>query len=361
MAYRIKRRGRIYHAYIYFPGSGKRGNWETTGCSDPRAADAVARKRERAAVDPASVPTNETTFGKALTRFLAMKKASRSAGTLHMYGVKSGQLLRVIGEDTALSLVEARVIDSYVSTRREEGAVDNTIDKELTTLRGTLKLAKRRNEYTRDIASVMPMEWSSGYRPRKTYLEVDGAERLLKSLPAKRAAHVAFILATSARDSEVSRAERRDIDLKRGFVRLRGSKTEGSDRVVPVTVITRPLLERALRDATGRRKLLEPWSNQRRDLETHATRLRIGRHVPADGETPERWMLSANDLRRTLATWLVQRGVEPYLVGKILGHKSSRMVERVYGVMSAEALSGLLDARLRMGSASGRKKVRAQG
>jgi integrase len=278
---------------------------------------------------------------------LTLKTSARkAAGTLHMYRVKAGQLQRLLGKDTALTLVDARAIDRYVHERREDGAVDNTIDKELTTLRGALKLAKRRGEYSQEIASVMPMEWSSGYKPRKTFLTEDGADALLAELPKKRAAHAAFVLATSARDSEVTRAERQDVDLRRGFVKLRGTKTEGSDRIVPVLPLTLPLLRRALRDATGRHKLFEPWSNQRRDLELFATKAKVGRYVPADGDSPERWMLSANDLRRTLATWLVQRGVEPYLVGRILGHKSSRMVERVYGVMTPTALGDLVRRRL---------------
>jgi hypothetical protein len=41
--------------------------------------------------------------------------------------------------------------------------------------------------------------------------------------------------------------------------------------------------------------------------------------------------VSPNDLRRTYASWLKQRGVDSMVVAKLLGHTSSRMVELVYG------------------------------
>jgi len=41
--------------------------------------------------------------------------------------------------------------------------------------------------------------------------------------------------------------------------------------------------------------------------------------------------ISPNDLRRTYASWLKQRGVDSMVVAKLLGHTTSRMVELVYG------------------------------
>jgi excisionase family DNA binding protein len=55
--------------------------------------------------------------------------------------------------------------------------------------------------------------------------------------------------------------------------------------------------------------------------------------------------VSPNDLRRTLATWLRQAGVEPQLIGAMLRHTDSRLVERVYGRIPADDLGRLIDAR----------------
>ncbi len=56
--------------------------------------------------------------------------------------------------------------------------------------------------------------------------------------------------------------------------------------------------------------------------------------------------VSPNDLRRTTAQWLVDAGVEPFLVAAVLGHKDTRMVERVYGKLRPETLKKALLARL---------------
>lgn len=43
---------------------------------------------------------------------------------------------------------------------------------------------------------------------------------------------------------------------------------------------------------------------------------------------------------------LRQRDVEPHLIGSVLGHRDSRMVERVYGRMPAASLKISLENRL---------------
>lgn len=346
MAYRIYKRGRIYWAYVYFPGSGKRGERVSTGCTDPRAADTRAREIERRSIDPvAAAESSDITLVDALSRLRA-EKAKRAAGTQGMYRTKAKRLLGGLGPDLLLSELVgpegARRVDAYIDGRRAVGTSDNTIGKELTALRQALKIAKRRGEWTGELNQIMPFDWSDGYVPRKTFLAESDCDRFLDELPPHRAAVAAFILATTARDSEWQRAHRRDVDLRRGFVTLRGTKTEASARVVPVTDIGRPLLERALRDASGRLPLLfEPWGNIRRDIGVRARALKIGRETK-DGN----WWLTPNDLRRTASTWLLHRGVDTFALSKVLGHKSTRMVERVYGVMPPEALAKLIRERL---------------
>ena len=44
---------------------------------------------------------------------------------------------------------------------------------------------------------------------------------------------------------------------------------------------------------------------------------------------------TANDLRRTFASWLKQAGVDSLAVAKLMGHASSRMVDLVYGQLTA--------------------------
>lgn len=61
-----------------------------------------------------------------------------------------------------------------------------------------------------------------------------------------------------------------------------------------------------------------PWRNLRRDLQAACTALGIANVTP-------------NDLRRTFASWLKQRGVDSKTVADLLGHTPTRMVDLVSG------------------------------
>jgi integrase len=49
--------------------------------------------------------------------------------------------------------------------------------------------------------------------------------------------------------------------------------------------------------------------------------------------------VSPNNLRRTYASWLKQRGVDSAVVAKLLGHTSTRMVDLVYGHLADDTLA----------------------
>jgi len=258
-------------------------------------------------------------------------------------------VVRLLGGNTPLDQVNAIAVDKYVVTRLAEGAERNTIGKELTTIRSMLKVARRRGEYLRDVAGVMPDGFSLEYKPKRTFLTREQLTRLLDALKPGRAARVAWIVATAARWGESDRARREDIDLGAGLgmVEMRGTKTEASAGKVPmISAAIRTLLERAIRDADGPPggQMFLPWGNVRRDL--HAACERAERDKR--GSIPR---VSPNDLRRTLATWMRQAGVAPHLIGSMLRHSDSRMAERVYGRMPVEDLAVTLQAQ--MGSDTG--------
>ena len=61
----------------------------------------------------------------------------------------------------------------------------------------------------------------------------------------------------------------------------------------------------------------------RRDLAEACTRAGIERCGP-------------NDLRRTFASWEVEAGVPLFPIAQAMGHKNTRMLERVYGRQTPE-------------------------
>ena len=327
---KLYRRGDIWWARIL----GKR---RSTGCHDRQAALLKARALERQAADPAHHAAHETTLDDAIAAFITDRAThGRSRGTLHCYGVKVRHLARVLGGSLPLVSLTAERVDGYTRRRLEDGASRHTIGKELTALRGVLKLARRRGLHARDPGAVLPSGWETGYQPRRRALssaEVEAAlSAMARTLP-HRAAWLALALGTGARRSEVERIRREDVRLDLGTVTIRGTKTDKSDRVVPVLSLTRPFLAAALAWGEHAGRLVQRWTNVGRDLPGLLVGLGYQRATP-------------NDLRRTLATWLRAAGAEASLVAEVLGHTDSRMVERVYGRLSPAQLAAALESRL---------------
>lgn len=339
-----KHRNGVYYAWIL-------GERVSTGCRDEKAAQRQADQLERAAVDPGYKAAHSAKFGEACQTFreeleLRVKAGKRSPKTVEFYSYKLAHLVRVFGRDLPMIDVTAKRIGQYLRTRSDEGAHPSSMNKELIALRQVLRYAQQRGEFQGDIAGIMPIGFDHEYDPRDTFLTPPEARLLLATMASKRkgiapsggllhAARTAFFLATGARDSELGRARAEDVDLANWLVRLRGTKTKRSLRDVPIVLPEcREFLVGALMTKPLKSGLLfGPWANAVRDLEKYCSLAGLHKVTP-------------NDLRRSHAKWLRAQGVEPALIGSVLGHVDSRMVERVYGRLNPSELRDVLERRL---------------
>jgi integrase/recombinase XerD len=348
MAWTLRKRGRVYWANRTVKGVRER---RTTECTDRKAAELVIQRWEREDADPRHRAAYQTTLRSALDRLITDRETvrSRAKGTVQMYVDKASHVARVLGAETALAEIGAAEVDRFIDTRLAEGAARSTIGKELTALRAALKIAKRRGEFDKDVTDVMPIGWSNDYTPRKTFLtpeqvgalfdqlaidhstraRIDGVQQRLR---LHRVAHVAFILATGVRWEESVRAERQDVDTDAWSVAVRGTKTDLSEATISVSPLGRALLRLALDNAPGGRtgRLFAPWASVRRDLAIACDRAKIPRVTP-------------NDLRRTCASWFVQRGGSLFAASKILRHADTRMVSKVYAQLAGSDLRATLE------------------
>lgn len=313
---RIYKRGKIYWCQF-------RGKRRSLHVADRKAAELAARELERSYADPAYIPAHQTTLGRALVRFKERQvERGRAEGTVTMYAGHIGHLARVLGEHTPLTAIAANQVDHYISKRKREGAHASTVGKELSTLRGTLKLAARRGEYHRPLEQVMPDGYSNEYVPLDRHHTEEQIPKLLAELAPKRAAVCAYIVATAAdlRCVEDAKPE----DFRPASILVRGTKNRHRWREVP---ILKPFAELV---ALARAHVpFEPWGNIRRDIAAACRRANLPRVTP-------------RDLRRSHSKILRARGVTPQLIGPMLGHVDGRMVERIYGRIPADALGALI-------------------
>lgn len=319
----------------FYTSDGKRVK-KSTHCTDRVAALAMGRQFEREAASGETGVRKKAILSEGIELFLKEKDARKDAGqcssdTVVFYQFKTLQLLEGLGKNSLLASFRPSTVDGYVRLRVQSGVSSHTVAKELATLRSVLATCKRHGLWTGDLDVLMPLNFGKQYQPRSRFLTATELNSLLAQLTASKAAQVAFMVATSARLGEAHRAKREDING--GMVKLRGTKTNLSERTVPIVAPWgRSLLTYCEKYAGGvEGRLFPDWSNIQWDLRTACERADIPRCSP-------------NDLRRTCATWLRQGGAAPDLVACVLGHSTSQMVERVYGRLSPGALQARLEA-----------------
>ena len=345
---RLYLRGDTWWARIKVENKTKR---VSTGCKNYEAASLRADELEKRQADPVRYAAAKASFQEAADRFIAkVKQAGKATGTLHMYQTKAGHLVRLFS-NCSLAEINASKVEEYVKKRAEEGACPNTISKDLTTLRRILKLAKHVGEFPADIKALMPFDFAPKYKPRVRFLsDYEELQKLLLELPPIRAAHVCYMLATGARWSESVRAERTDINVEPGIILVRGTKTDGSWRQVPILDIFKPALDLVLQVVPEGKAgpMFPPWTSAGHALPNACGRADLAAITP-------------NDVRRTAASWLRQAGVEPSLIAVFLGHTDSRMVETVYGKLPAQRLGEAIANRLGQGNGKPSEPREAQG
>lgn len=311
----------------------------STRCSTKPAAEIVVARWERERADPVLAALGSATFGEEAGQFLkrcrvAMNEDKLAPGTFKMYEQKAAVLVRIIGKDTRLASLGNDAFESYLEERGKETVrktsrpiTESTKYKEWVTFRGILKSAARRGRFSRDPGAFKPPHWGPDYRPRQRFLTWPEVSKLLAALPGRRRGAVAFAICAGARRAEVFAAQDGDVDVRRHTVRVRGTKTDTSDRTIPIPKPMRALMTLHCYPP------FPTWGNARRELARACKKAKIA---------PVTW----NDLRRTFASLLVQAGVDPYLVGKLQGHTTSAMVEKVYGRQTHESLGLLVERQL---------------
>lgn len=327
---RIYRRGAAGIFWVQW-----RGQRQSLGTNDRKAAELAFAELQRRAADPTYATAHETTLDSCLADHIAdRKRLQRADGTIEAIGYHAGHWCRVLGAEFPLALFTPRSADKYIAEREAEGAKPATIVKEISTMRGALRSAKRRGQWHGDPATVFP-EYTAPLSELDRHLTLPQVFALLCVLPTHRRPHIAFMVAFAADWGSLWTAQPGDIGGASAVIR--GTKTSTRHRVLPVLPQLAGLASLA---ASG--VPFAPWSkgSARRDIMAACRRAGV----------PE---VTARDLRRSHGKMLRAWGVHPQLIGRMMGHSDSRMVERVYGRLDHEDLGRLLQHSVTVGDPPG--------
>jgi integrase len=263
----------------------------------------------------------------------------KAEATREMYREKGRRLIKTLG-DPWVHEIDRDLISGYIAKRLNETdeehgqASPHTISKELITLRRAL-----RESHERGVLPTMPAfpRFSPRYVPREVWLTPDQFDRVCAELEPKRALWASLAALGGLRAGEIER--QRWETLAERLMRVQGTKTERSKRTVPIAPALQHRLDQ-VPPAARRGRVVEPWGNVRRDLRAAVARANAAAAAAAElagASAPEPIpFVSPNDLRRTFASWLAQNGVPLLVIATLLGHSSTRMVEKVYGRLSAK-------------------------
>ena len=241
-------------------------------------------------------------------------------------------ILPYFGKMRATQIGEAD-IDRYILKRKEDGASNGTINRELVTIKRAFNLAIQKK-----IVSDRPhISLLAEDNVRQGFFEPAQFEAVLKNLPVRLQPVAKFAYITGWRKSEVLTLQWRQVDFNAKNVRLEAGTTKNREaRQFPFISDLESLLSdrRANNDTLKRKGVITPWvfcypqgwragkplQDFKRAWKTACTKAGVpGRLV--------------HDFRRTAVRNLVRAGVPERVAMKMTGHKTRSVFER-YNIVS---------------------------
>lgn len=345
------KRGKVFA--LRFRAYGHRRYQTTTARS--RAAAALELANVLALVrlgiwrPPAPAPTidieRDPTFHEWASEWVRIKEGEGLAErTLEDYRwALSGHLLSYFKE-FRLSEISKRSVDAYKAHKRAEGVLsNNSINKTLTRLSQVLALAV---EYDDLAIESNPAAGKNrrlkGETPNRPWVEPEQLPALLKAaegyLTGRGRPLVSVMAGAGLRISEALTLERRDVNLAKGTLTVRRSKTEAGQRIIDLTPALCDELALYLADLPEKQptELVFPTHTGRLDTRGNVRRrlllpaIKKANKTLAKLEIEPIGSVSPHGLRRTYASLRCAVGDDPAYVCEQLGHVDARFTLRVY-------------------------------
>jgi len=315
------------HFHVWDPVTGERKRQrKSTGVDD----DGSARNKRLAEINGAQIAASHAAGGVDKARPLTLARAleihiaahvrrGSSAVTITIANDKAARLLEHFGPDyDCRGLATGKPLVDYADARRlHKGRVakrlvsSGTIHRELRTLREALRDAIAEGKWNGAVPAMPDL--GVVYKPRETVLDKSDSQRVLLALAPKRRDHFVMYRQLGLDRGELYRITYGDIDWSRNEIRIRGTKTDARDRILPMTPEVREVMVRR----ANAPPMFERWHNALRDLALACQK--AGVHV-----------VNFKDLRRSFATDLARAGVSPLILKDLMGHSTTRMLEKVY-------------------------------
>lgn len=360
------------------PKGGKRGSWRSTGKPTKTAARKVAEQWIADARKLAEVANHPATSLEQAYSFLEERQTLDrvSIATREVVTLKTSQVITYFGPDRDIQSITLYSdpdnpgcsTNEYLLYRRESVS-DATIAKEMTYLIAALGECVERGVYQGKPSKLWPPALARTFSGKKRWLTFEEFVAVLKELRGgthgytrkqrhgagrhggadvreQRIEHAASMgkdwadefvtyTYTGLRLSELYKLRPEHVTMD--HLHIPGTKTEGSERTIPLAPDAAEVLHRRKANV-GPDGFLFPVTSEgatpvaRMDNQERAWLRALKGACKRAGVKHA----STNDLRRTFATWCWTNGVEEAVCVRWMGHKSARMVREVYAQPSKE-------------------------
>lgn len=227
-----------------------------------------------------------------------------------------------------LSQVEPRILEAWKAERSREVA-KATVNKELSFLRRVFNVAIQDGWEGANPAERVKF-WKLNNR-RERQVEAHEEERLRAELPPEALRIVELLILTGARRGELFALVRSDVDLGRGLLRIRDSKS-GEGRFIPLAGRAVELFRQQLDSHTS--GWVIPSSTGETPLNANNFYNRVWRPALRRAGLAD---LRIHDLRHTFCSRLAENGESLRVIQRLAGHKSYATTER-YAHLQEDAL-----------------------
>ena len=239
--------------------------------------------------------------------------------TLH----RVGEAMQSLVPDRPLWKLELLDFLRWIERERETGRGGNSLNKNLSHLRGFLDYAWRSGRTDRNVLDRFHLK-DDGSRTEPESLSIEEAAQLVKaclsSTPTERRDRMAVLLlyGCGLRTKELCDLRLQDLNLPRKELLVRAGKGD-RQRIVPLPEMVYTELLAYLQERGGKRGPLLRTAVKGRPLRAKDV-CDIIRHAAERAGIA--WEMTPKTLRHSYATHLMDRGVDLAVIAKLMGHRS---------------------------------------
>ncbi len=231
----LLKRGKVWHCDFVIDGVRYR---QSTGKTDWREAQQKEREFQgdaeqgRLATDTRRKGIARLSFKDAAEQWTSDREANICVNSAKVERERARAVNRMLGQ-MRVSAITVEDVLGYVRRRKASGRANATINRELDTIRGVLKKAKRWHRFAED---VRPLRITPSIGRALPHGEKLRLLRTASTRPEWQNAYYGALLVfnTTSRACELRGLQWRDVDMLNPAITIRRSKTDAGLRVIPL-------------------------------------------------------------------------------------------------------------------------------